>query len=102
MAGKKAVTADLYETDFYRWTAEQAELLRAGRLNAVDITHIAEELDALGRSEKRELVSRLSVLLAHLLKWQHQPSRRRKSWRLSIENARIDIAEHLADNDDAV
>jgi uncharacterized protein DUF29 len=89
---------DLYHTDFYRWTTQQAELLRAGRLDAADIAHIAEELDALGRSEKRELVSRLTVLLTHLLKWQHQPNRRSKSWQLSIENAREAIADHLADN----
>ena len=76
----------LYETDFYAWATRQAALLRAGRLDAADIEHIAEEIDSMGRSEKRELVSRLTVVLLHLLKWQYQPALRGNSWRLSIAN----------------
>ncbi len=59
----------LYDRDFYAWANEQAGLLRAGRLTDVDIAHIAEEIESLGKSEKRELVGRLAVLLLHLLKW---------------------------------
>ena len=59
----------LYERDFFAWSRQQAELLRAGKLADADIDHIAEEIDSMGRTEKRELVSRLSVLLLHLLKW---------------------------------
>jgi hypothetical protein len=90
--------SDLYDHDFYAWTMQQAELLRAGQISRADLTHIAEELESLGRSEKRELVSRLTVLLQHLLKWQFQPDRRSTSWRLSIANTRDQLAEHLADN----
>lgn len=88
----------LYETDFYAWAYEQAALLRAGKLTQADIENIAEEIESMGRSEKRELVSRLRVLLLHLLKWRHQPPRRTPSWRLSILNSRDDLADHLRDN----
>lgn len=90
--------SDLYDRDFYAWANEQAALLRAGNLSNADIAHIAEEIESMGRSEKRELVSRLTVLLLHLLKWRHQPVRRGNSWRLSIENSRDELSQHLADN----
>jgi len=90
--------SDLYERDFYAWSNEQAALLRAGDLAAADIAHIAEEIESMGRSEKRELVSRLTVLLLHRLKWRFQPERRSRSWELSIDNARDALSEHLADN----
>jgi hypothetical protein len=92
------MTATLYERDFYAWAMEQASLLRAGNLTAADIEHIAEEIDSMGRTEKRELVSRLAVLLQHLLKWQFQPGLRSKSWRYSIIVQRRDLTRHLADN----
>jgi len=63
-----------YETDFHGWAMEQADLLRTGRLAEADLANIAEEIESMGRSEKRELVNRLAVLLAHLLKWQFQPA----------------------------
>jgi hypothetical protein len=63
----------LYERDFYAWTQEQAALLRSGRLEQLDTEHLAEEIEALGRQERRELVNRLGILLGHLLKWQFQP-----------------------------
>jgi hypothetical protein len=88
----------LYERDFYAWANEQASLLRAGRLSEADLENIAEEIESTGRAEKRELVSRLKVLLAHLLKWRFQPTRRGNSWRLSIEKQRREVADHLADN----
>ena len=70
----------LYDRDFYAWANEQAALLRAGRLTEADIENIAEEIESMGRSEKRELVGRLAILLQHLLKWQFQPGRRSASW----------------------
>ena len=88
----------LYEQDFYAWTNRQAELLRAGRFDRADIDNIAEEIEAMGRSEKRELVNRLSQLLLHLLKWRYQPDFRGSSWRLTIEEQRDSIAGHLRDN----
>ena len=68
-----------YEKDVVAWAMEQAALLRAGNLSALDIEHIAEEIEDVGKSEKRELASRMAVLLSHLLKWQHQPGRRGSS-----------------------
>ena len=88
----------LYDCDFYAWSREQAELLRAGKLAEADIEHIAEEIDSMGRTEKRELISRLSVLMLHLLKWRYQPGKRGPSWEASILNQRDRIADHLDDN----
>jgi hypothetical protein len=88
----------LYDQDFYAWANEQAGLLRAGRLSEADIEHIAEEIESMGRSEKRELVNRMQVLLLHLLKWQRQPAFRCTSWRLTIEGQRNQLEDHLADN----
>ena len=88
----------LYERDFYAWANEQAALLRAGRLSEADIDHIAEEIESMGKTEKRELISRLEVLLMHLLKWQFQPERRGKSWTNTIRVQRNRLNSHLADN----
>jgi hypothetical protein len=89
---------DLYVSDFYAWANEQARLLRAGKLGEADIAHIAEEIESMGKTEKRELISRLKVLIQHLLKWSRQPEKRGKSWRLSIEEQRVQLALHLSDN----
>ena len=87
-----------YDSDFYAWANEQAALLRAGRLGQADIEHIAQEIESMGRTEKRELVGRLRVLLLHLLKWRFQPTGRGSSWKASIRVQRLDLAEHLKDN----
>jgi hypothetical protein len=83
-----------YEQDVVAWAKEQAALLRSGNLSALDIEHIAEEIEDVGKSEQRELASRMAVLLAHLLKWQFQPSRRAMSWQRTIkeQRERIDLA----------
>lgn len=73
-------------------------MLRAGKYSAADMEHIAQEIESMGKTEKRELVSRLSVLLLHLLKWQFQPGRRGSSWEASIRVQRNRIADHLNDN----
>ena len=88
----------LYERDFYAWANQQAALLRAGQMSDADIENIAEEIESMGRGEKRELISRLSVLLVYLLKWQFQPERRGKSWRITIEQQRDRLDDHLNDN----
>ena len=87
-----------YDKDFYGWTQEQAALLRAGRLNDLDIDNLIEEVETMGRSEKRELKSRLTVLLQHLLKWEYQDGRRCKSWQLTIDGQRIEFIDTLIDN----
>jgi hypothetical protein len=88
----------LYERDFYAWANEQAALLRDDKLAEADIEHIAEEIESMGRAEKRELISRLTVLMLHLLKWQYQPGLRGPSWRATIRLQRHDLMSHLGDN----
>jgi hypothetical protein len=88
----------LYEQDYYAWTLQQSELLRSRRLDCADLDNIAEEIESMGRSVKRELVSRLAVLLLHLLKWQHQPAFRSRGWQLTIKGQRRNLARHLRDN----
>ena len=88
----------LYDRDFYAWANEQATLLRAGQFGRADIDNIAEEIECMGRSEKRELINRLIVLLQHLLQWQFQPGLRGNSWRLTIANQRLALEDHLQDN----
>jgi hypothetical protein len=87
-----------HHQDFYAWSLEQAALLRERKLAEADLDLIAEEIESMGKTEKRELTSRLTVLLLHLLKWRTQPQGRVKSWRLSIANARDEITDLLADN----
>jgi hypothetical protein len=89
---------NLYETDFHAWAFEQASLLRAGKLAEADLSNLIEEIESMGRSEQRELVNRLVILLLHLLKWRFQPALRGNSWRLSIKEQRIRLACHLEDN----
>ncbi|MEA2732400.1 MAG: hypothetical protein QOF70_6875 [Acetobacteraceae bacterium] len=88
----------LYDHDFCAWANEQAALLRDGRFSEADMAHIAEEIESMGKTEKRELVNRLTVLLLHLLRWQFQPALRGQSWRATIRVQRRDLEDHLADN----
>src|SRR5271165_7152270 len=87
-----------YETDFYAWATEQAAHLREGRFASADLINIAEEIESMGRAEKRELVNRLTILLLHLLKWHFQPGFRSPSWSSSIREQRIRLRSHLKDN----
>jgi len=83
-----ATISDIYETDFSRWLFENAALLRQGRFAEADIPNIAEELECLGRGERRAVENHLAVLLLHLLKWELQPEQRSSGWRDSIYHAR--------------
>lgn len=87
-----------YDSDFFAWANEQAALLRSGAMTQADIENIAEEIESMGRAEKREFVNRLTVLLLHLLKWRFQPGKRGSSWETSINVQRIQTSAHLADN----
>lgn len=84
-----------YNSDFYGWTQEQADLLRAGRITELDIPNLLEEIESMGGNERRELENRLEILFIHLLKWQHQPARRGNSWRLTINEQRRRITRRL-------
>ncbi len=92
------MSANLYEQDFHAWTQEQAAKLKAGRLAELDIGHLAEELESMGATERREVISRLTVLVMHLLKWRVQPERRGNSWRLTIEIQRGEVEDVLKQN----
>lgn len=87
-----------YDRDVAAWANEQARLLRAGRFDLLDITHLAEEIEDVGKSEQRELANRLAILLAHLLKWQFQPERRGASWEKTIKAQRAEIDNVLEDS----
>jgi len=87
--------ATTYEHDIVAWAKEQAYLLRSGKLSALDIEHIAEEIEDVGKSEQRELASRIAVLLSHLLKWQYQSARQSSSWQRTIKEQRKAIARRL-------
>lgn len=77
-----------YESDIVAWANEQATFIRAGRFDLLDLEHIAEEIEDVGKSEQRELANRMAVLLAHLLKWEYQPERRGNSWQRTITEQR--------------
>jgi len=87
-----------YETDFAQWSAEQSALLREGRLEQLDRENVAEEIESLGRSDRREIRSRMEVLIAHLLKWELQPGHRCHSWQASITEQRIWIGNIIKDS----
>lgn len=88
----------LYESDYYSWSLDQAAKLRAGRFDQLDLEHLAEEIESLGRAQYWELVSRLRILLAHLLKWQYQPALRCRSWEITIIEQRDSLDDLLRDN----
>jgi hypothetical protein len=87
-----------YEEDFYAWTVEQARLLRSGDLAVIDIENIAEEIESMGRSDRRAIESRLAVLLTDLLKWQIQERMRSRSWSGTIGEQRRRIAKLLRES----
>ena len=88
-----------YDQDFYAWSREQASLLRSGQYGRLDVMHLVEEIEDLGKRERRALESRLAVLLGHLLKWQYQPKNpSRKSWRATINTQRRAITKLLDEN----
>jgi Domain of unknown function DUF29 len=94
----KTVRPNLYDTDFYAWTLEQSKLLQQGKWHALDIENLVEEIESLGKQEKRELENRLGVLIGHLLKWIYQPKLRCKSWQVTIRVQRRQLQRHVNQN----
>ena len=90
--------AAAYDHDFFAWTQEQAQLLRSGQLAQVDIENVAEELESMGRGDKREIESRLEILLMHLLKWQVQVKLRSPGWSGTIREQRRRIGRLLRES----
>jgi hypothetical protein len=93
--GTPAATAALYEADETAWLEATAELIRGGRLTEVDLNTLAEYLTDMARRDRREVFSRLVVLLSHLLKWEHQPDRRSGSWRGTILEQQRELRQLL-------
>lgn len=87
-----------YDNDFYAWTFHNAELLRERKFDEIDTEHLAEEIEDMGKSNKRALMNRFSILIAHLLKWKLQPIRRSKSWVLTIKHQRFEIMDLLKES----
>jgi hypothetical protein len=92
------MTTKLHDLDFHAWTQQQVDLLREGHWSEVDIESLIDEIESMGASERRELINRLAVLLAHLLKWQYQPSSRSRSWHLTLKEQRRQLQRLLKDN----
>lgn len=92
------MNANMYESDFFGWTRQQADLLKAGKWADLDTEHLIEEIEAMGRRERRELTQRFEVLLTHLLKWRYQPEFRGRSWRLTVIEQRRRISKLLTAN----
>ena len=84
-----------YDKDFYAWSLHNAALIREGKLSEVDFEHVAEEIESMGKANRRELISRLAVLLAHLLKWKFQPGLRGNSWKYTIKTQRFEVRDIL-------
>jgi hypothetical protein len=87
-----------YDRDFYSWSLEQARMVRDGRWDEIDRENVAEEIESLGHEQFNKLESALRVLLVHILKWDHQPERRTRSWIISIKDPRIELEQVLQDN----
>lgn len=95
-----------YEQDFHQWIEHHIALLREGRLNEIDVSHLIEELEDMGKSNRRELKNRFTVLIAHLLKWQYQYKQLQDlwrtftggSWRATINNQRTELIDLLKDS----
>ena len=102
MTGKQQARAGRqparYDRDLYSWAREQAALLRAGRISEADALNIAEEIDDVGHEQYDKLESALRIILLHLLKWDHQPKRRSRSWWLSISVQRKYVLRVLQKN----
>jgi Domain of unknown function DUF29 len=91
------MTTPDYHTDFYAWAQAQAAALRAKDWAALDVAHLAEEVEELRKTERRAVRSQLRLILSHLLKWRHQPDKRTESWHSTIANGRVLVQEDLDD-----
>ena len=90
--------SEKYLADFSSWIDQTAQLLRESRWHEIDVSHLIEEVEGLGKSERRGIASQLTRLLLHLLKWQYQPQRRSDSWLDSITDARTQIELAIEDS----
>ena len=87
-----------YERDFYSWIHQNIALLKQGKLAEIDVDILIDELESMAKRDRRELISRLMILIAHLLKWQFQPEKRSNRWQSSMDEQRIQIVRQLEDS----
>ncbi|WP_373529601.1 DUF29 domain-containing protein [Nostoc sp.] len=90
--------SDLYQQDFYLWVQTTAELLKQGRLTELDLENLIDEIETMGRSEKKALRSDLEVVLRHLLKYKYQSEKRSGSWRATIREHRKRLRQALEES----
>lgn len=99
MTARSSQTSALSLYDhYYRWLKHTVRLLHEGNFARLDVPHLIEEIETMGRSEKRELRNRLVILLMHLLKWKYQPIQRSEMWRSAISEQRISLEGVLEDS----
>lgn len=91
-------TSKLYDQDFYLWIETTAKQLKAGNFSEVDLENLIEEIECMGRSEKKAIKSNLIVVLMHLLKYKYQQKKRSNSWKGSIREHRRRLREAFADS----
>lgn len=91
-------TPNLYESDFYAWTQEQAKMLHDRQWSQIDLPNLIEEIESLGKQQRQALRNCLSILIGHLLKWQYQPQQRSRSWLSTLRIQRLDINDLLEEN----
>lgn len=87
-----------YEKDYYSWLLATAYLLEEGRFSELDVSNLIDEIESMGKSQKRAIESYLKVLLLHLLKWEYKPSHRSGSWKASIRNSRWGIHKRIKES----
>jgi hypothetical protein len=94
----RAMNKPLYDKDFFAWTQAQADALRRRSANELDWDNLFEEVESMGKQQRRELTRRLAILLGHILKWENQADQRSRSWANTIRNQQREIADLLDEN----
>tara|TARA_E500000178_G_scaffold177953_1_gene176682 strand:+ start:70 stop:501 length:432 start_codon:yes stop_codon:yes gene_type:complete len=88
----------LYEQDLFAWTQQQVNLLTHQRWHELDVENLIDELEGMARRDRREMINRLIILIAHLLKWEFEPDHQSGSWRGSIQEQRLQLNGLLEDS----
>jgi hypothetical protein len=88
----------LYERDYSQWAEAMADLLASGNLTELDIENLVEEVRDLSKRERDGLLSSIRLIIHHLLKWDYQPQMRSRSWLVTVQRERSNVADYLADS----
>ncbi|MEI6328754.1 MAG: DUF29 domain-containing protein [Pseudanabaena sp. ELA645] len=88
----------LYERDYSQWAEAMADLLASGNLTELDIENLVEEVRDLSKRERDSLLSSIRLIIHHLLKWDYQPQLRSRSWLVTVQRERSNVADYLADS----